>query len=89
MHPHGSVPDEQVWYCANCGYEVRVPRPLPRVGEKLVASGLPVLESLDEDDEVGYRIEDWEDWERGRLIVALNELEIHAPLRGRRAGRGR
>jgi len=41
-----------------------------------VASPLPALTRLDEDDEVGYRIGDWEDWERGRLIVALNELEI-------------
>jgi hypothetical protein len=41
-----------------------------------MASKLPALNPIDEDDEVGYRIGEWEDWERGRLIVALNDLEI-------------
>jgi hypothetical protein len=66
----------KVWYCTNCGYEVGSRGRCHACGEKLVASKLPALNPLDEDEEVGYRIEDWEDWERGRLIVALNELEI-------------
>jgi hypothetical protein len=66
----------KVWYCTNCGYEVTSRGRCHACGEKLVASHLPALTRLDEDDEVGYRIGDWEDWERGRLIVALNELEI-------------
>ncbi|HUJ64655.1 MAG TPA: hypothetical protein VLX59_03890 [Acidimicrobiales bacterium] len=66
----------KVWYCTNCGYEVKSRGRCHACGEKLVASNLPALTRLDEDDEVGYRIGDWEDWERGRLIVALNEFEI-------------
>ena len=66
----------KVWYCSNCGYEVASRGRCHACGEKLVASKLPALNPLDEDDEVGYRIADWEDWERGRLIVTLNELEI-------------
>jgi hypothetical protein len=66
----------KVWYCANCGYEVASRGRCHSCGEKLVASRLPALNPLDEDDEVGYRIEEWEDWDRGRLIVALNDLEI-------------
>jgi hypothetical protein len=66
----------KVWYCANCGYEVESRGRCHACGEKLVASKMPALNPLEEDDEVGYRIGDWEDWERGRLIVSLNELEI-------------
>ncbi len=66
----------KIWYCANCGYEVTSRGRCHACGEKLVASKLPALNPMDEDDEVGYRISDWEDWERGRLIVAMNELEI-------------
>jgi hypothetical protein len=66
----------KVWYCTNCGYEVTSRGRCHACGEKLVASKLAALSPLGEDDEVGYRIGDWEDWERGRLIVALNELEI-------------
>ena len=66
----------KVWYCANCGYEVGSRGRCHACAEKLVASKLPALDPLGEDEEVGYRIADWEDWERGRLIVALNELEV-------------
>jgi hypothetical protein len=66
----------KVWYCANCGYEVGSRGRCHACGEKLMASRLPALNPLDEDEEVGYRIGEWDDWERGRLIVALNDLEI-------------
>jgi hypothetical protein len=41
-----------------------------------VASELPELETGDEDDEVGYRLDDWTDRDRGRLIEGLNVLEV-------------
>jgi hypothetical protein len=37
---------------------------------------LPELETGDDDDEVGYRLDDWADRERGRLIEWLNRDEI-------------
>ena len=41
-----------------------------------MASRLAELETGDEDDEVGYRLDDWADRERGRLIESLNRDEI-------------
>jgi hypothetical protein len=41
-----------------------------------VPSALPQLAEGSEDDEVGYRIEDWDDADRGRLIEKLNQLGI-------------
>jgi hypothetical protein len=38
----------------------------------LVASALPELPAGDEDDEVGYRLDNWTDRDRGRLIEQLN-----------------
>ncbi len=66
----------KIWYCPNCGYEVGFRGRCHSCGAKLVASRLAQLETGEEDDEVGYRLGDWEDWERGRLIGALNDLEI-------------
>jgi hypothetical protein len=66
----------KIWYCPNCGYEVDSRGRCHACGGKLVASRLPALETGEEDDEVGYRLGDWEDWERGRLIGKLNDLEI-------------
>jgi len=40
-------------------------------GERLVASPLPELESGPDDDEVGYRLDQWDDATRARLIRLL------------------
>jgi len=69
-------PMSKIWYCPSCGYEVESRGRCHSCGGKLVASRLAQLETGEEDDEVGYRLGDWEDWERGRLIGALNDLEI-------------
>ncbi|MGC8626692.1 MAG: hypothetical protein ACP5VR_03895 [Acidimicrobiales bacterium] len=61
----------KVWYCPNCGYEVTSRGRCHSCGERLVASPLPELESGPEDDEVGYRLDQWDDETRGRLITAL------------------
>jgi hypothetical protein len=61
----------RVWYCPTCGYEVGSRGRCHGCGEKLVASPLPELESGPDDDEVGYRLDQWDDETRGRLIEAL------------------
>ena len=67
----------RVWYCANCGYEVHSRGRCHSCREKLTASPMPELAAGSEEDEVGYRIEGWSEGDRGRLIVALNDLGIH------------
>jgi plasmid stabilization system protein ParE len=69
----------KVWYCANCGYEVNGRGRCHSCGERLVASSLPELESGPDDDEVGYRLDMWDDPTRARLIEAL----INAGVRHR------
>ena len=61
----------RVWYCAFCGYEVNSRGRCHSCGERLVASPIPELESGPDDDEVGYRLEQWDDTTRGRLIQLL------------------
>jgi hypothetical protein len=61
----------KVWYCANCGYEVTGRGRCHSCGERLTASSLPELESGPDDDEVGYRLDLWDDQTRARLIEAL------------------
>lgn len=67
---------KNVWYCPFCGYEVYRRGRCHQCRRPLVASSLPELEELDADDEVGYRLADWSDGDRGRLIVALNQREV-------------
>ncbi len=66
----------KIWYCANCGYEVGARGRCHLCRQRLVASHLPELETGDDDEEVGYRLDDWADRERGRLIEALNREDI-------------
>ncbi len=66
----------KIWYCPNCGYEVNSRGRCHSCRSRLVASALPELETGDEDDEVGYRLDDWVDRDRGRLIESLNTLEV-------------
>jgi hypothetical protein len=61
----------RVWYCTNCGYEVTGRGRCHSCGERLLASPLPELESGPDDDEVGYRLDMWDDDTRARLIQAL------------------
>ncbi len=66
----------KIWYCPNCGYEVGARGRCHLCRQRLVVSRLPELSTGDEDDEVGYRLDDWADRERGRLIEWLNRDEI-------------
>jgi hypothetical protein len=61
----------KVWYCENCGYEVNSRGRCHSCGARLIASPLPELESGPDDDEVGYRLDLWDDRTRARLIEAL------------------
>jgi hypothetical protein len=61
----------RVWFCARCGYEVNSRGRCHSCGERLISSPLPELESGPEDDEVGYRLDLWDDETRGRLIQVL------------------
>jgi hypothetical protein len=70
---------QKVWYCPNCGYEVTSRGRCHSCGERLVSSPLAELESGPDDDEVGYRIDEWDSETRARLIEAL----INAGLRHR------
>lgn len=66
----------KIWYCATCGYEVRSRGRCHRCREKLALSPLPELEPAAEEDEVGYRLDDWSDERRGRLIEELFKHEV-------------
>jgi hypothetical protein len=66
----------RVWFCANCGYEVRARGRCHACKAKLVPSALPELETGPEDEEVAYRIDGWMEADRGRLIQRLNDLGI-------------
>jgi hypothetical protein len=75
------LPVSRVWYCATCGYEVDRGGRCHNCKELLVESPLPELESeesngTDADTELGYRLTDWDDRDRGRLIEVLIEAEI-------------
>lgn len=65
----------RIWYCPTCGYEVTSRGRCHSCGERLVASELPEL-AADGGDEVGYRLDEWTDRDRGRLIEALNDGAI-------------
>ncbi len=61
----------KVWYCPRCGYEVNSQGRCHSCGERLLSSPLPELDSGPEDEEVGYRLDQWDDETRGRLIQVL------------------
>ncbi len=65
-----------VWYCATCGYEVGAGGRCHNCRELLIESPLAELAEDETSDEVGYRIADWDDSQRGELIEALIDEEI-------------
>lgn len=66
----------RIWYCRNCGYEVRSRGRCHACRQKLTPSDLPELEAGSDDEEVGYNIEGWPEPDRGLLIQRLNDLGI-------------
>ena len=67
----GSGVSNKVWFCPRCGYEVNSRGRCHGCGERLIASPLPELDSGPDDEEVGYRLDLWDDETRGRLIQVL------------------
>jgi hypothetical protein len=67
---------KKVWYCANCGYEVTSRGRCHSCGDQLIPSPMPELESGPDDDEVGYRLGEWDDPTRVRLIQTLISASI-------------
>ena len=65
----------RIWYCPTCGYEVTSRGRCHSCRDRLVASDLPELPAGD-GDEVGYRLDDWTDRDRGRLIEVLNDVGV-------------
>jgi hypothetical protein len=66
----------KIWYCVNCGYEIGSRGRCHRCRARLVPSPLPALPVLDEEDEVAYRLGNWAELARGRLIVALIRANV-------------
>ena len=66
----------RIWYCPTCGYEVTSRGRCHLCHDKLVASDLPQLDTGDDEDEVGYRLDGWSDRARGILIERLNDLGL-------------
>jgi hypothetical protein len=72
----------QVWYCTHCGYEVNRGGKCHNCKDPLTASPLNELAEGEVDDELGYRLNDWEDEDRGQLIEALVETGIRHRFEG-------
>ena len=66
----------KIWFCRNCGYEVGSRGRCHACKVRLSSSPLPELQPGDEEEEVGYRLPDWSDQMRGRLIVRLIEANV-------------
>lgn len=66
----------RIWYCSTCGYETAGGGRCHQCRQRLVRSPLAELEPGSDEDEVGYRLDAWEDEGRGELIVALVEEGI-------------
>ena len=71
-----------VWYCPTCGYEVDKGGRCHNCRQPLIESPLAELAEDEVDDEVGYRIVDWDDAQRGELIEALIDDEIRHRFEG-------
>ena len=73
----------RVWYCAVCGYEVDRGGRCHNCKEALIESPLAELAEGDsDDDEVGYRLNDWDDSQRGRADRGVDRRRGTSPLRG-------
>jgi hypothetical protein len=66
----------KIWFCRNCGYEVTSRGRCHACKARLSSSPLPELPAGNEDEEVGYRLQDWSDGNRARLIVRLIEANV-------------
>jgi hypothetical protein len=71
-----------IWYCRSCGYEVDKGGRCHNCHQSLIETDLTELAEGEVDDEVGYRLDDWEDDGRGALIEALVDEGIRHRFEG-------
>jgi hypothetical protein len=71
-----------IWYCRSCGYEVDKGGRCHNCHQSLLETNLTELEEGEVDDEVGYRLDDWDDEGRGALIEALVDEGIRHRFEG-------
>jgi hypothetical protein len=72
----------RIWYCVHCGYEVDRGGRCHNCKEPLISSPLEELAEGEVDDEVGYRLGDWDDPARGELIQMLVDHGIRHRFEG-------
>jgi hypothetical protein len=72
----------RVWFCTTCGYEVNRGGRCHNCRQPLTQSDLDQLAEGEVDEEVGYRLDDWEDEARGQLIEALEDRRIRHRFEG-------
>lgn len=65
-----------IWWCYKCGYEVPAGGRCHNCGEVLLPSPLPELAPEYGQEEVGYRVDQWDNESVGRLITALVDLGV-------------
>jgi hypothetical protein len=71
-----------LWYCPSCGYEIERGGRCHNCKQPLVDTGMDELAAGQSDDEVGYRLDEWEDAARGQLIAALVDRRIRHRFEG-------
>jgi hypothetical protein len=71
-----------IWYCRTCGYEVSKGGRCHNCHQSLLETNLTELAEGEVDDEVGYRLDDWDDEGRGALIEALVDEGIRHRFEG-------
>jgi hypothetical protein len=71
-----------LWYCPSCGYEVDRGGRCHNCKQPLVETHLDELAPDQSDDEVGYRLDEWEDAARGQLIELLVDRRIRHRFEG-------
>ena len=72
----------KIWFCRTCGYEVASRGRCHSCKGHLERSPLRELARLDEEEEVGYDLDDWDGGARGQLIVGLIEAGVEHRFEG-------
>ncbi len=72
----------EMWYCPTCGYEVDRGGRCHNCREPLVATEMTELAEGEADEEVGYRLDGWDDEPRGALIEGLVDAGIRHRFEG-------
>jgi hypothetical protein len=71
-----------LWYCPTCGYEIDRGGRCHNCKQPLVETDLEELPAGQVEEEVGYRLDEWEDAARGQLIEVLVDRRIRHRFEG-------